>query len=84
VDDGLQFLGVAVATSVTRDDDINTAVRLRLHVLFASAGLRLLVDITVGDPVVPERDLPRSRPSCRELASRCLRTRDRWCSPGNS
>lgn len=53
VDDGLEFLLETLDTSVIRDDDIYPGVRVRLQVVLATAGLRLQVDVNVGDPVVP-------------------------------
>ncbi len=52
-DDGVEFLQSTISAVVIRDDDVYPGVRASLEAHLATARLKLSVDFSIGDPVVP-------------------------------
>lgn len=56
-DDGVEFLSETVSTSVIRDDEQYSGVRVTMTAQLATARVKLRLDVNFGDPVIP---LPRT------------------------
>jgi hypothetical protein len=69
-EDGVEFRTETVTTSTIRDGDLYGGVRVAMGALLAGARVKLRLDISTGDPVVPAPDLisyPTLRSQDRDL-----------------
>lgn len=69
-DDGVEFRIETAMTSAIRDGDLYGGVRVAMDALLAGARVKLRLDISTGDPVVPPPDLisyPTLRSQDRDL-----------------
>jgi hypothetical protein len=69
-DDGVEFRTDTATSSTIRDGDLYGGVRVAMDALLAGARIKLRLDISTGDPVVPPPDLityPTLRAQDRDL-----------------
>ena len=59
VDDGVEFDTASAISEIIRDEDAYTGVRVSMDATLLPAKLRFQVDVSVGDPVIPEPELVR-------------------------